>query len=66
MTMMNSMKATKISSWIKASKIHHKNELKVEIKLNQDLESRLTFKVSIALDISSTIPHRLMMKRNSS
>ena len=65
MTMMNSMKVTKINSWIKASKTLHKSELKVEIKLNQDLESRPTFKVSIALDISSSIPLRLMMKKNS-
>jgi hypothetical protein len=65
MMMMNLMKATKISSWIRASKTLHKSVRKAEIKLNQDLESRVTSKVSTVLGISSSIPRRLMMKKNS-
>jgi hypothetical protein len=65
MMMMNLMKATKISSWIRVSKTLHKSGRKAEIKLNQDLESRAMFKVSTVLGISNSIPLRLMMKRNS-
>jgi hypothetical protein len=65
MMMMNLMKATKINSWIKVSKTLHKSVQKAEIKLNQDLASRPTYKVSTVLGISNSIPHRLMMKRNS-
>jgi hypothetical protein len=66
MMKMNLMRVTKISSWIKANKTLLKSVQKVEIKQNQDLASRLTYKVLTALEISSSIPHRLMMKKNSS